>query len=77
MSSPHGTVPTGVCLRLMPNNLFVVRLRSHTIQHVRAAKVEIRGKHLVFVTAEGGLAALFLFSTVESCKEIESAPNPP
>jgi hypothetical protein len=54
----------------MPNKTFLVRLRSDTIHHVRAATVEIHDDHLVFLTAEGMLAALFLFEIVESWSEI-------
>jgi hypothetical protein len=36
------------------------------IQHVRAATFEIRDEHLAVLAAEGTLAALFLFSIVES-----------
>jgi hypothetical protein len=61
----------------MPDNLYLVRLRSDAMQQVWAAKVEMRGEHLVFLTAEGKLAALFLFSVVESWSEIETRPNPP
>ena len=67
----------GVCLRVLPNNTFLVRLRSNTIQHVRGASFEIRGEHLVFLMADGTLSALFLFSIVESWNEIEPGPNPP
>jgi hypothetical protein len=52
----------------MPNKTFLVRLRSDALQHVRVATVEIHGEHLVFVTAKGALAALFLFAIVESWK---------
>ena len=61
----------------MPDHLFLVRLRSHAIQHVRAARVEIHGERLAFLTSEETLAALFLFSVVESWSEIETARNPP
>jgi hypothetical protein len=62
----------------MPNKTFLVRLRSNTIQHVRAATIEIHGKHLVFMTAERKLAALFLFEIIESWNEIVSPePYPP
>jgi hypothetical protein len=56
----------------MPNKTFSVRLRSDALQRVRAATVEIHGKHLAFLTEEGKLAALFLLDLVESWKEIAS-----
>ena len=59
----------------MPNKTFLVRLRSDALQHVRAAAVEMHGEHFVFLTAEGKLAALFLFEIVESWNEIEPEPN--
>jgi hypothetical protein len=59
----------------MLNKTFLVRLRNNNIQHVRAATVEIRGEHLAFLTAEGALAALFLFSIVESWNEMEDDPS--
>ena len=54
----------------MQNNKYLVRLRSHAIQEVQAAKVEIYGEHLAFVTPEGKLAALFSLSVVESWSEM-------
>ncbi len=54
----------------MPNKTFLVRLRSDTHQHVRANKVEVHGNHLVFLTAEGKLAGVFLLDLVESWNEI-------
>jgi hypothetical protein len=35
-------------------------------QSIKAATVEVHGKHLAFVSAEGKLAALFLLENVES-----------
>jgi hypothetical protein len=55
----------------MPNKTFLVRLRSDAIQYVRAAKVEMHGEHLAFLTANGKLAALFMFEIVESWNEME------
>ncbi len=52
----------------MPNKTFLVRLRSDAIQYVRAATVEIHGEHLVFLTAEGKLAA---FVRVFDCRELD------
>ena len=56
----------------MPNKTYLVKLRSNAIQHVRASAFEIQGEHLAFVSAEGKLAALFLFEIVESWNEIAS-----
>jgi hypothetical protein len=55
----------------MPNKTFLVRLRSNATQQVRAAKVEVHGKHLAFLTAKGKLAAVFHLDLVESWNEIE------
>ena len=55
----------------MPNKSFLVRLRSNATQQVRAAKVEVHGKHLAFLTAKGKLAAVFHLDLVESWNEIE------
>jgi hypothetical protein len=57
----------------MPNKIFLVRLRSNTIQLVRAITVEIHGDHLVLLTAKGKLAAVFSLDVVESWNAI--APN--
>lgn len=57
----------------MPNRTFLVRLRSDAIQQVRAATIEMHGEHLVFLTAKGKLAAVFLLDLVESWNEIEPA----
>jgi hypothetical protein len=61
----------------MTNKTFMVRLRSNSIQQVRATTVEIHGKHLVFLTAKGKLAALFSFAIVETWNEIAPEPYPP
>jgi hypothetical protein len=57
----------------MPNKTFLVRLRSNALLEVRAATVEIHGKHLAFLTEKGKLAALFLLDLVESWNEIAPA----
>jgi hypothetical protein len=54
----------------MPNKTFQVRFRSLGIQRVRATTVEVHGKHLVFLTANGKLAALFSLAIVESWCEL-------
>jgi hypothetical protein len=51
---------------LHANRTFLVRLRNGAIQHVRAATIEVHGGHLVFLTAKGKLAAVFLLDLVES-----------
>jgi hypothetical protein len=58
---------------LHANRTFLVRLRNGAIQHVRAATIEVHGGHLVFLTAKGKLAAVFLLDLVESWNEIEPA----
>lgn len=40
------------------------------MREVRAARIEVHGEHLVFLTAEGKLTALFLMDLVESWNEI-------
>ena len=62
--------PTG-----MQNKSYLVRRRGEAIQHVRAATVEMRGEHLAFLTADGNLAAMFLFSVVESWNETDDGPS--
>ena len=57
----------------MPNSTFLVKLRSDALQQVRAATVEMHGEHLVFLTAKGKLAAVFLLDVVESWNETEPA----
>ena len=37
----------------------------------------MHGEHLVFLTAKGKLAALFLLDVVESWNEIAHEPDPP
>ena len=54
----------------MPDKTYLVRLKSNAVQHVRAAKVEMHGEHLAFLTEKGNLSALFLFEIVESWNEI-------
>ena len=55
----------------MPNRTFLVRLRSDAIQQVRAATIEVHGQHLVFLTAKGKLAGVFLLDLVESWRQID------
>jgi hypothetical protein len=52
----------------MADKTYLVALRppSQAVQHVIAATFEVRGKHLVFLSAEGKLAALFLIEIVQS-----------
>ena len=38
---------------------------------VTASSAEIRGEHLVFLRADGKLAALAVLESVESCSEVE------
>lgn len=46
--------------------LVALKLPSHAVQHVIAASLEIHGEHLVFLNAEGKLAALFMVEIVQS-----------
>ena len=46
--------------------LVVLKRPSQAIQHVVAATIEVHGEHLVFLNAEGKLAALFLTEIVQS-----------
>lgn len=39
---------------------------NSALQHVVAARYEVQGEHLVFINAEGKLAALFLMEIVQS-----------
>lgn len=44
----------------MPNRTYLVKLKSNSLQQVRAEKVEVHGEHLAFLTSQGKLAALFV-----------------
>ncbi len=46
---------------------------SQAIQHVIAATVEVQGEHLVFLDAEGKLAALFMMEIVQSWNVLPAA----
>jgi hypothetical protein len=52
----------------MVDQVFFVVLKSpkYTIQHVLAARYEVRGEHLAFINTEGRLMALFLIETIQS-----------
>jgi hypothetical protein len=52
----------------MADQVFFVVLNSskYAVQHVLAARYEIRGEHLAFINTEGGLEALFLIETIQS-----------
>ena len=56
----------------MTPNVYLVRLRrpSQSIQRVQADRYEIQGDHLVFLLADGRLAALFMLEAVESFNEM-------
>jgi hypothetical protein len=46
--------------------LVALKLPSRAVQHVIAARLEIHGENLVFLNAEGELAAMFLMEIVQS-----------
>jgi hypothetical protein len=46
--------------------LVALKPPSQAVQQVIAATVEVHGKHLVFLNAEGKMAALFLMEIVRS-----------
>jgi hypothetical protein len=52
----------------MVDQVFFLVLKSskYAIQHVLAARYEVRGEHLAFINTEGRLAALFLIDTIQS-----------
>jgi hypothetical protein len=52
----------------MVDQVFFVVLKSSkcAIQHVLAARYEVRGEHLAFINTEGRLAALFLIDSIQS-----------
>jgi hypothetical protein len=66
----HGCIPMpgkGCLIRFKQSNL--------TTDLVFASSVEIHGEHLVFLRADGSLAALFFLEVVESWSEIEFQSN--
>ena len=56
----------------MPVKRYLVRFKQSDMptQLVVASSAEIHGEHLVFLHADGGLAALFVQEIVESWAEI-------
>lgn len=60
-----------VCL--MPEKTFLIRFKLSDLDFhtVIAAKAEIHGDHLVFLRADGSLAALFLMDLVQSWSEVD------
>jgi hypothetical protein len=48
-------------------------LPSPAVQHVIATSIEIHGEHLVFLNAEGKVAALFLMEIVRSWNVLSCA----
>jgi hypothetical protein len=59
---------------LMTDKTFLVRLKQVLHSHlVIAANAEIHGEHLVFLRADGSLAALFALEVVESWSEVDLA----
>ena len=63
----------------MDDTTFQIRFRSPelTLQHVIAARAEIRGGHLVLFNAQGTLAALFSLDIVESWNEVDVGCSSP
>ncbi|MGB8538522.1 MAG: hypothetical protein WCD57_19020 [Acidobacteriaceae bacterium] len=57
----------GCLIRFKPSNL--------TTDLVVASSAEIHGEHLVFLRADGSLAALFFLDVVESWSEINFQSN--
>ena len=59
----------------MVDQTYLVALKppSQAVQHVRAATVEVQDEHLVFLDAEGNLAALFLMEIVRSWNVLPAA----
>jgi hypothetical protein len=49
---------------------FLVRSKGLGPRHVRAVSYEMHGEHLVFLSPNGKLAALFMMEFVESFCEI-------
>jgi hypothetical protein len=47
-------------------HLVALKPPSQAVQHVVATTVEVHGEHLVFLNAEGKLAALFMMEIVQS-----------
>jgi hypothetical protein len=58
----------------MPNKTYLIRFKKTDLHShfVVAANAEIHGEHLVFLRADGSLAALFLLEIVESWSEWDS-----
>jgi hypothetical protein len=58
----------------MSDKTYIVRLKAprFPLHLVRTASAEIQGDHLVFLSSEGKLAALFLMEDVESWNEVAS-----
>jgi hypothetical protein len=57
----------------MKEKVYLVHLKEQLgVRSVFAARVEIAGEHLVFLSPQGELAALFLLDLVESWNEILS-----
>jgi len=59
----------------MPERCFWIRFNaSHSApQLVRAAKVEIHGEHLVFLSSTGELAALYLLEVINDWHDLSSS----
>jgi hypothetical protein len=68
--SDHGCI-------LMPRKSCLIRLKQSnlTTDLVYASSAEIHGEHLVFLHADGSLAALFLLELVESWSETDLSSN--
>lgn len=63
-----------VHLSAMDDRMYLVALKpNHVVQHVVAATVEVHGEHLVFLSADGKLAAVFLLGIVQSWNVLPSA----
>ena len=57
----------------MPDKTWVIRFKQSDLvtEFVTASSAEIRGEHLVFLRADGSLAALAVMESVESWSEVD------
>jgi hypothetical protein len=57
----------------VPDKAYLIRFKGADLPPdlVIAANVEIHGEHLVFLRADGSLAALFVLAIVESWSEVD------
>ena len=59
----------------MREKTFLVKLRGGAAQSVTAAYFEVHSEHVIFLSAEGELSAMFMLAIVEAFTDVLPEPS--